>query len=431
MNKPCYVDATDIMDWAGRRDAQAKLPQLVRKLVHATTSHSQRIQFRAGEGVQLGGWDGIVLVGQGNAFVPDGLSAWEISTRKDCKHNANDYYDRRSQESLGIDPKTATFVYVTARRWEKKDVWASDRAKEGKWRDVKAYDADCLETWLETAPAVHIWISKLLGKRPEGVVDIDSFWLDWSAATKPKTSPDLVLAGRQTTVQAIHGWLETHSTPLVLRAESRLEALAVFVAALQVLPENARADTASRVVIVSDMVSWNEVAAQDTKLVLIQDFESTTAHVRAQRGGHAPVIILGRSDSVTPDAIEVPRISREEAAIALVAMGIEERKSNEFATLARRSLITLHRKISTVRGLEQPSWARPENARSLIAALFAGRWSSSSDGDKEALSKLAGAKYENVHENLIRWCNEDDPPVRCVGEAWYLISEDDAWPLLA
>ena len=69
-----FVDATDLPLWATRRDAQATLPQLLRRLVLAGEARVERIDFRAGEGVQLEGWDGLVEVGQGSAFIPDGVS---------------------------------------------------------------------------------------------------------------------------------------------------------------------------------------------------------------------------------------------------------------------------------------------------------------------------------------------------------------------
>ena len=176
MNQPLLVDATDLAFWANRRDAQALLPRLVRRLIHATVDHPKRICFRAGEGVQLGGWDGIVEIEQGNAFVPDGLSAWELSVEKKVKAKADSDYEKRCADPFGVDQSNATFVFVTARKWGGKDAWVMERNKEGTWREVRAYDADDMEAWLETAPPVHTWISILLGKHPEGARDVDGYW---------------------------------------------------------------------------------------------------------------------------------------------------------------------------------------------------------------------------------------------------------------
>ena len=148
------VDGTDLVSWANRRDAQGLLPQLLRRLVHGTVERASRVGFPAGEGIQLGGWDGIVVCEQANAFVPDGSSAWELGTNRDVKAKADGDYNKRRRDPRGIDPARSTFVFVTPRRWGSKDEWAAARQGEGVWREVRAYDADDLEAWLELAPAV-------------------------------------------------------------------------------------------------------------------------------------------------------------------------------------------------------------------------------------------------------------------------------------
>jgi hypothetical protein len=107
------VDGTDLTSWASRRDAQGLLPQILRRLVHATVDRVRQIGFPAGEGVQLGGWDGIVFAEEGNAFVPDGTSAWEMSTEQNIKRKADHDYKARCENPRGLDPAESTFVFVT------------------------------------------------------------------------------------------------------------------------------------------------------------------------------------------------------------------------------------------------------------------------------------------------------------------------------
>src|ERR1700690_2007591 len=185
---PIFADATDLTDWARRRHAQATLPQLLRRLILVTADDVLRAEFRAGEGVQLGGWDGIAQSPTGNAFIPPGVSAWETGCGEDVKGKADDDYAKRSRDPLGLDASVTTFVFVTPRRWGNKQAWAAEKRKDAIWRDVRAYDADDLHTWLEEAPAVHIWLSILVGRRPPGVEDAASFWREWSNVTEPLLS---------------------------------------------------------------------------------------------------------------------------------------------------------------------------------------------------------------------------------------------------
>ena len=99
-----FVDATDLVAWADRLDAQAFLPMLVRRLILATTTQLSRVGVRSGEGVQLAGWDGIVIAEAENAFVPKEASVWEMETNQNPRQKAQEDYEKRTQDSQGVDP---------------------------------------------------------------------------------------------------------------------------------------------------------------------------------------------------------------------------------------------------------------------------------------------------------------------------------------
>ncbi|MHC5722677.1 MAG: hypothetical protein ACYT04_28910 [Nostoc sp.] len=168
-----WVDATDLIRWADRLDARARLPQLLRLLIHATVQQPQRVDFSSGESIQMPGWDGIVDAPKGNSFVPNGYSVWELGTNKDFKTKAEGDYKKRVADSLGVVCSQTTFIFVTPRRWADKDNWERNKKNEGIWADVRAYDADDLEQWLELelASGVHNWLAQLMGKWPAEAQD--------------------------------------------------------------------------------------------------------------------------------------------------------------------------------------------------------------------------------------------------------------------
>ena len=219
---PIRANATDIEQWADRREAQATLPRLIRRLVLASVKRVERLHLRSDEGVQLAGWDGIAQVPDGSTYVPDGLSGWELSTRTDVKGKADGDYETRSKDPFPLDAASASFVSVTARRWSNKEKWAAEKQSEGIWRDVRAYDADDLDTWLEQTPAVDLWFSILLGKRPVGAIDLNSYWDAWSGATRPQLIPDLVTAGREDEIPKIHQWLQSEPSVLGVQADTQV-----------------------------------------------------------------------------------------------------------------------------------------------------------------------------------------------------------------
>jgi hypothetical protein len=404
---------------------------LLRRLIHATVSNIDHIGFPADEGVQLGGWDGIVIVQSGNAFVPNGSSVWELGITSSVKGKADEDYEKRCEAPLGQDPANTTFIFVTPRRWGGKDAWVRKRQKEGFWRDVKAYDADDLQQWLDLAPAVHIWLSTLMGKHPEAAEDITSFWEDWSEATNPALSTDLLTLGRETIMDRVCEWLRETPSTLSLKADTTQEAVAFFAATLHQFPPELRLPLLSKTVIVRDLGTWNHLCASQSALILVPIFDVGNALTRAFRHGHHIFVPLGRDGSDSEATLELPRVGVIHAREALLGMGLPEVRASELASLAHRSLMALRRKIALSPEVQQPVWAKPESARALIPALLAGAWKDTQEGDRTIIARLANSSYDDVSTALCRWANEADPPVRRTGDAWLLVSKEDAWSLLS
>ncbi len=424
------VDANDLVGWADRREAQGQLPRVVRDLVLATVGRAERVVFSADEGVQLSGWDGIVDASEGNAFVPDGLSAWELGTNRDVKRKADADYAKRVKDPLGLDPAEATFVFVTPRYWPKKREWAAKKRAEGVWRDVRVHDAEDLETWLEFAPGVHVRLSTLIGKHPEGVSALRSFWEGWPGVTKVPLSAELVVSGRNEDAERVLEWLRGGPSSLALRAESKEEAIAFLAAALYRMPETEREAFFARSIVVEDGEAWRQLSGFGEGLVLVPRFDVRDADVVP--GGHHVLVPLGRGEGRrSTTSMELPRPRRDDAKKALLEMGYAEEKVEDLATLARRSPLALRRKLAVHEHVKRPKWAEPPEARSLLPAMLIGAWEGTNAGDREIVGRLAGRPYEEFENDLVGWANVPDPPVRSVGETWLIASKEDAWTLLA
>lgn len=426
-----FAKAIDLHQWAERLDARPMLPQIVRRLVHASAIGLRRVDFPAGEGIQDPGWDGIVEAERAGPFVPGGVSGWELGTGSDPRSKAGEDYEKRTRDPLGIDPGHSTFVFVTPRRWSGKQEWVRERLAEGKWRDVRAYDAGDLEQWLETLPAVHLWVSRLIGKQPHGVLDLEFWWSSWSRMTNPAMSTSLVLCGRDETAERVHGWLADSSQYLTLAADSRDEALAVFAAAVQKLPDRDRERHLASIVVVEEVSAWRELSSAGHPLVLVplvQDLERVGG---APPPGIRVLVPAGRSESVDKDAELVPRLDRSELARVFEAEGLDHHRAWELAGLARRSLAAFRRKRGATSLDARPAWARADEGRCLVPALFLGAWDASRDGDRRAIGILCAEPCDAWLAALVRWPNESDPPLRRGGDQWYLASKEDAWTLLS
>ncbi|MFO8037073.1 MAG: hypothetical protein R6U57_10645 [Anaerolineales bacterium] len=170
-----FVNAKDIEDWAERIDSRSDLPDLIRRLILATSNPS-KIKFRAQEEIDYGGWDGYVDASTGTAFVPKGKSGWEVSTRQDIMVKANMDYDDRFEDPSSVNPQETTFVFCTPRRWPGKADWVKQKDEEREWNEVRVHDVDDIHAWLPDAPVVHVWFSRKIGKPVTYVQDLYSWW---------------------------------------------------------------------------------------------------------------------------------------------------------------------------------------------------------------------------------------------------------------
>lgn len=96
-----HVSAKDIIHWAENspRQAQENLPLLIQKLIFSSVKPSH-LHLPVGDSILNKGWDGIVDVEEGNAFVPIGKSVWELSTQEDAENKANNDYEKRTNNPL-------------------------------------------------------------------------------------------------------------------------------------------------------------------------------------------------------------------------------------------------------------------------------------------------------------------------------------------
>ncbi len=427
---PTRANAYDLVQWASRYDAPGQLPELVHRLILATADDITHLQMRSGEGTRYGGYDGTVKAGRGNAFVPDGLSAWEMGVDPKPKKKADDDYKKRTARPLDVDPSQATFVFVTPHRWLGKENWAAEKRQAGPWCDVRALDADDLAAWLALAPEVHVWISRLVGKDPGNIQDLESFWLEWREATQPPLSAELITAGQEAAAQQFTQQLQAPASIVTIRADAQEEALAFIAAAFERLPKLERDLLFTRTLIVYSPDVWHQIALSTQPLVLLPMFAPVEV-IQATRRGHHVLIPVGRETAEASGMVVLQHPTRPAAEAALVSMGILQDRATFLAAIAHRSLLSLRRQLAVNPTLQQPSWAIREQARPLLPALLAGNWDEALEGDRKTIEALTGRPYAEVEADLVGYAQVSDPPVRRVGTTWLLASKEDAWRLLA
>lgn len=429
MSTRSVITANQIVAWASRREAQELLPVLLRRLVFATGQGLERVGFPARESVQQGGWDGIVTATDSDTYVPAGMSAWELSTTERARAKAKEDYDKRTKAPGDVTPSGSTLLLVTAQRFSRKTAWIAARSGQGVWADVRLYDADDLEQWLERAPAVASWFADLLGLRIDDAWELGSFWSDWSETTHPPLSPELVLAGRSAAAESIAQWWKGGAPTLTVVGASREEALAVIGASVEKLPADERDAIQSRTLVVNSDGAWQRMTRFDAPLTLIPAADGLELGA-ARKRGHRVVMPTTGTVAGGMGIVHVGRLSSRGVREALVTAGVPERRAEELGALARRSLFALRRALDET-GILAPAWHREERRRLLIPLLLLERWNEECAADRGVVETLAGAPYADVQDLLLRLQTSGDPPARRIGSSWRAVSLEELWEELA
>jgi len=420
-----WIDSTDLRSWANRRDCQETLPHLVRKLIRATSNTIQSIKFPSGESVLLGGWDGILEVTEETDYLPAGTSLWEFGASKDPKGKADDDYAKRSANPLGFDPAESTFIFVTPRLWQNGDDWVTEKKRDGIWKDIKVYNSETLEEWIETAPTVGSWLAKHIGKYPQGGIQpTDDFWEEWASGAKIRLNTEILLGGRKAEQDKLIELCKPSSI-ISVQGISREESLAFIISCFK-SNQDIEEDFFSRSIIVDNADAFRELSVHDKPLILIPRFEDNGVLNRAMQKGHTVIVPLGADSSNSwSNKIILPQIERESFISALAKTGMSKEFAERFSKESARNITILRRQLEFTRTL--PSWALPENVSDIIPALIVGRWDENFENDKIIISKIAGDTYENYSKKLTRWLHTHDSPIIKIGSTWRLTSPFDAW----
>ena len=317
-------------------------------------------------------------------------------------------------------------MVVVARRWEGKDEWNKAKKAAKQWNDVRVYDAVDIIHWLEAFPSVASWLAGIIGKRPAGVMELETAWREWSLATKRPVMPALVLAGRDEEATRCIKWAQEPQSPLSLQAESAAEAAAFIYAAVTQLPANEHGAFLTRCLVLKNADQARQLGQSLTALYLIlEDGDAGLARWLVGQGHHV-CMVFGSEIGIPNDVIRLPRVSRADAEAALSAMGYDDEQSRSVSRDIGGSLAVFRRLYPSVPERAIPDWARPENASNILPAFFAGAWDDNQPADKYMLQRLANKPYEEFEKGLALWASLPDSPLRKSGSVWKVASPRDA-----
>jgi len=431
-----WITAADIKNWARTksRHCQETMPELLRRLIFATATSIEKINFPCGDSVSTGGWDGMLETTSTAPFFPQGVSGWETGVEASAGTKAEGDYRKRTDDSLGLIKSQSTFVFVTPRAWPGRIAWEESKKAEKHWKSVQVIAADDLELWLASAPAVALWLARQIGKViSAGVRDLEAVWEEWSEGTHPKMIPEMVISGRTKDTEAVHRWINQEPSILEVQGDNSEEAVAFLYSAIAGLPEEQRLQALSRCVVVGNINEVREVtrAFQNFPLIIVAPGECVDAASAATAKGHHVYLSMDATVIGVRDVLRLGRPQRKVVENILHEKGLSKAKAQQIARDSGRSIPVLRRHLFRSKVVRTPSWVTAESANVLIPLLLTGAWDEHKEGDRRAIETLSGLNHGSFLKALIPLLAVEDSPIRKVGSVWMLKSPLDAWFLLA
>ena len=428
------IKARDLEQWADTIEARTELPVLIRRLIATTGEGVSRCDFPGYDNGQRPGWDGVAETVFETSWIPKGLSLWELSTSKAIALKATKDFQKRCGLLPDEGAAATTYVYVTLRTWSPKEKaqWLRKAKAQQRWNDVRVYDAEDLERWLERSLEARLWVAERLN-RPDvtGVRTLDCAWDAWIYASVSPVGLEFFAEAVEENQSALKTFLnDAEALHLVVSAASVDEGLAYLWAALQTAPLSGYRD---RILVFDSADALRKMGlGQPNFIAVVHDLE-TDSVCQALRRPLKSVFIQVAADDDEADVTIRPLSGR---AMFQLSDRFKDGQSLSCCTKplllellqdCGGSLTVLHRRWSRFPEQRCPVWGRDtEKASELLAAAMMGQWTASNDWQMSVLLQLAGDQSLKGFDRCFKqWLKHSDAPVWRYDDVCGVVAKSD------
>jgi hypothetical protein len=393
------------------------------------------IAMPGGDSVNIPGWDGVTSVEKGNAWVPTGLSYWELGTSNKPLTKATGDYKKRLKELSVEERAQSTFVFVTSRRWPSKATWQAKVRSQNEWANVLVWDADDLEAWLETSATTSLWQGIQLGIAGHGIDSVENYWYHWRRQSNPVMTAAALFTGREKAFDKLREHIQKRKESIGVIADSQSEAVA-FVCAYLI-----KEGYSQRAACVTSEEGW-QFTDSNTGIELIVITNNQLGNHRSSRNGISVIIPLAAGDesfnligigvtAANEEVVELKRPKPDEFEKALLDIGLASSDAARYSRTLGRSWTVFRRTYASNPTIRKPSWVDQSNSSTLQILTLVGAWNGASNGDSECIAEIANKPYEDIENELIELAALDDAPVLKIGSLWKAKAPLELLPLMA
>lgn len=330
-------------------------------------------------------------------------------------------------EGDSLVPPTSAVPRILTSRWQAQILpeGHSDVIKIPFEGDSKPYDY-VLDKIKKSISSQRLqWLEKYLGD----IKTVKEFWEEWTSATEPVMTEELLLNGRDEVVEKIKSWIKQDKNTIAISAKSKDEAILTFIALLNRDIDIEKSATLQPIFIILSREAWITTCKIASNVTLVPFFKPLNNLVIPK---NCRVVVPFSQVDVKwdKDVIDVPKQSNSQFAAALEKIGVPSSEAYSLAEKTKSNLLVLRRRLAINPWSLKPAWSEQPGLVDLIPALLVGKWKENHEGDKVVISKLAGCEYDQYIRSIMPWLGLEEAPITKTLDNYEVVGLEDAWDYL-
>lgn len=399
------------------KSVRDRFPVFMRRLIKSTVPAENLLflDFHANEESERPGIDGRVENANFvNRYVPKGISYWEIGTGRDnIASKANSDFHKRTQSECKESLKEKTFIFVTPHSWSSMDKWVKKKQELNLWKDVRAYDANTLEQWLEDSPEAQIWLAQELNCQLEGIQTLEAFSKEWTQNTSPEFPLEVFRPAYERNIDKIEKFFKGNEKILTISADSSSEVKVFLYACSRFSSDAFLKDELEKTVIFNASFNLKQIRGSSDRFTAVYSeseinyFENTPFKKR---------IIIQPFGAINSDIV-LEHLSKGEFLEVLSNVGFSSNQISHLSTQTGRSITILRRQLLNQTTLSKPQWICFSDL--FIPILLTGGFETANEADMSFVCRLSGKDPEKIKKIINDLASIDDTPIWVINkQSW-------------
>lgn len=406
------------------REMQGLLPELVKRLIICSSKNLTSIRIPGKEDIWAPGFDGVVECNEASTYVIVGKSVWEFGTNDATLKKIESDYQKRTQDSLGLDIKDTAFYLVTPRIWTFDNQGHSItkwEAEHTDWKSVRVYDASVLSDWINSCPEIAAWLLEQFYSKKICFSTLSVAWSRLSKYTSPALSPNMFINGRTDEKNLLFDLVKKQSI-IKLKSKTQIDAFGFCIVTLMEDKE-----LANRIIVVETEDAYKSLSTEcKGKIFLLKPME-----ISEFIDGNTTIVCYSKeATSIQPD-IKLAPMRKKQFVDAIKEMGIPETEIDSLYYHTHGELFALIRRIPGNSNILNPEWADKNNNKLLYPLLFLRAINVNDPTSQKICEALSGTSFNSLLDAYDDYLRLEDSPIKKIENVYSMVSCEETWQVLS